>query len=245
MAGNLTGGRSACRTPSCPRPAPAAAARTRAAGSRCRQDRSRLSQAIGARGMTDDSAFKNQVRARMTETGENYTAARRTVIAGRDPGQPAVVLRVYLNPKVDVELTAAAARAYAAADEPRHRELAGRLLAGRLLAGRLKGAGSRGPAQGGRGRGSPGRRGLEDRDGLRTAHRGGTRSRGTRSRSRGTRSRGRRRDPRRGAAGRSTGRRGVGGGCRPDRGPAARRYPRRPADPGGRPARRGGRPASR
>jgi hypothetical protein len=83
--------------------------------------------------VTDDSAFKKQVRARMTETGENYTTARRTVIAGRDPGQPAVVVvRVYLNPQVDVELTAAAARAYAAADEARRRELAGRLLADRL-----------------------------------------------------------------------------------------------------------------
>ena len=48
--GSLAGGRSACRTPSCPRPAPVAAVRTRAAGSRCRQDRSRPSQAIKARG---------------------------------------------------------------------------------------------------------------------------------------------------------------------------------------------------
>ena len=30
--------------------------------------------------MTDDSAFKRQVRARMAETGEKYTVARRTVI---------------------------------------------------------------------------------------------------------------------------------------------------------------------
>ena len=30
--------------------------------------------------MTDDSAFKNQVRARMAETGEKYTEARRVVI---------------------------------------------------------------------------------------------------------------------------------------------------------------------
>ena len=30
--------------------------------------------------MTDDSAFKRQVRARMAETGEKYTQARRTVI---------------------------------------------------------------------------------------------------------------------------------------------------------------------
>ena len=30
--------------------------------------------------MTDDSAFKKQVRARMAETGEKYTVARRMVI---------------------------------------------------------------------------------------------------------------------------------------------------------------------
>ena len=30
--------------------------------------------------MTDDSAFKRQVRARMAETGEKYTVARRLVI---------------------------------------------------------------------------------------------------------------------------------------------------------------------
>lgn len=30
--------------------------------------------------MTDDSAFKRQVRSRMAETGEKYTVARRTVI---------------------------------------------------------------------------------------------------------------------------------------------------------------------
>jgi len=40
MLGSLGDGRSACRTPSCPRPAPAAAVRTRAAGSRCRWVRS-------------------------------------------------------------------------------------------------------------------------------------------------------------------------------------------------------------
>jgi len=50
VLGNLDAGRSACRTPSWPRPAPAAAVRTRAAGSRCRWDRSLLSQAIRARG---------------------------------------------------------------------------------------------------------------------------------------------------------------------------------------------------
>jgi hypothetical protein len=50
MLGSLAGGRSACRTPSWPRPAPAAAVRTRAAGSRCRYDLSLPSQAIRARG---------------------------------------------------------------------------------------------------------------------------------------------------------------------------------------------------
>ena len=79
--------------------------------------------------MTDDSAFKKQVRARMAETGEKYTVARRMVIAGRDPGQPPVALRVYLNPHVDLELTGEAARAYAAADEPGRRDMASRLLA--------------------------------------------------------------------------------------------------------------------
>jgi hypothetical protein len=65
----------------------------------------------------------------MTETGEKYTTARRMVIAGRDPGQPPAVLRVYLNPHVDLELTSEAARAYAAADEPGRRDMASRLLA--------------------------------------------------------------------------------------------------------------------
>jgi hypothetical protein len=51
------------------------------------------------------------------------------VIAGRDPGQPPVALRVYLNPHVDLELTGEAARAYAAADEPGQRDMANRLLA--------------------------------------------------------------------------------------------------------------------
>jgi hypothetical protein len=79
--------------------------------------------------VTDDSAFKKQVRTRMAETGENYTTARRMVIAGRDPGQPPVALRVYLNPYVDLELTGEAARAYAAADEQGQRDMANRLLA--------------------------------------------------------------------------------------------------------------------
>jgi hypothetical protein len=76
--------------------------------------------------------FKKQVRARMAETGEKYTVARRMVIAGRDLGQPPVVvqaLRVYLNPHVDLELTGEMARAYAAAGEPGRRDLANRLLA--------------------------------------------------------------------------------------------------------------------
>jgi hypothetical protein len=48
--------------------------------------------------VTGNSAFKNQVPARMAETGENYTIARRKVIAGHDVGQPPVILRVYLHP---------------------------------------------------------------------------------------------------------------------------------------------------
>ena len=95
--------------------------------------------------MTDDSAFKKQVRARMAETGEKYTVARRAVIAGRDPGRPPVVLRVYLHPQVDLELTGEAARAYAAADEPGRRDMAGRLLAEHI---ELAGAGEAGVAAG-------------------------------------------------------------------------------------------------
>jgi hypothetical protein len=98
-------------------------------------NRSLLSQATRARGsvaarisVTDDSAFKRQVRARMAETGEKYTVARRMVIADHDPGQPPVVLRIDLNPYVDLELTAGAGRAFAAADEQGRREMAGRLL---------------------------------------------------------------------------------------------------------------------
>lgn len=79
--------------------------------------------------MTDDSAFKKQVRTRMAETGEKYTVARRMVIAGRDPGRSPVTLRVYLNPHVDLELTDEAARAYEAADEPGRRDISSRLLA--------------------------------------------------------------------------------------------------------------------
>jgi hypothetical protein len=83
-----------------------------------------------------DSAFKKQVRARMAETGENYTVARRMVIAGRDPGRPPVMLRVYLNPHVDLALTDEAARAYEAADEQGQRDMANRLLADHIeLAG--------------------------------------------------------------------------------------------------------------
>ena len=79
--------------------------------------------------MTDDSVFKKQVRARMAETRENYTTARRMVIAGHGRGQPPVALRVYLVPHVDLELTDEAARAYAAADEQGQRDMANRLLA--------------------------------------------------------------------------------------------------------------------
>jgi KH domain len=79
--------------------------------------------------VTDNSAFKKQVRARMAGTGEKYTFARRMVIAGREPGGLPVTLRVYLNPHVDLELSGEAARAYAAADEPGRRDLANRLLA--------------------------------------------------------------------------------------------------------------------
>jgi hypothetical protein len=86
--------------------------------------------------VTDDSAFKKQVRARMTATGENYTTARRMVIAGHDPGQPPAALRVYLNPHLDLALTDEAARAYQAADEQGQRDMAGRLLADHIeLAG--------------------------------------------------------------------------------------------------------------
>ena len=95
--------------------------------------------------MTDDSAFKKQVRARMAETGENYTTARRMVIAGRDPGQPPVALRVYLNPHVDLALTDETARAYAAADEQGQRDMANRLLADHI---EMAGAGEAGVAAG-------------------------------------------------------------------------------------------------
>jgi hypothetical protein len=96
--------------------------------------------------VTDDSAFKKQVRARMAGTGEKYTVARRMVIAGHDPGlPPPVALRVFLNPHVDLELPGEAARAYAAADEPSRREMANRLLADHL---ELAGAGEAGVAAG-------------------------------------------------------------------------------------------------
>ena len=95
--------------------------------------------------MTEDSAFKKQVRARMEQTGEKYTTARRMVIAGRDPGRPPVVLRVFLNPHVDLELTGEAARAYAAAGEPGRREMANRLLADHI---EMAGSGEAGVAAG-------------------------------------------------------------------------------------------------
>ncbi len=91
--------------------------------------------------MTDDSAFKKQVRARMAETGENYTVARRMVIAGRDPGQPPVALRVFLNPHVDLALTDQAARAYEAADEQGQRDMANRLLADHIELAGIEAAG--------------------------------------------------------------------------------------------------------
>jgi hypothetical protein len=95
--------------------------------------------------VTDDSAFKKQVRARMAETGENYTTARRVVIAGRDPGQPPVALRVFLNPHVDLEVTGEVARAYAAADEAGQRDMANRILADHM---EMAGAGEAGVAAG-------------------------------------------------------------------------------------------------
>jgi hypothetical protein len=82
--------------------------------------------------VTDDSAFKKQVRIRMTETGEKYTEARRMVITGREGGRPQTVLRVYLNPHVDLELTGEAVRAYTAADEQGRREMVTRLLADQI-----------------------------------------------------------------------------------------------------------------
>jgi hypothetical protein len=95
--------------------------------------------------VTDDSAFKKQVRARMAKTGENFTTARRMVIAGRDPGQPPAALRVYLNPHVDLTLTDEMARAYAAADEQGQRDIANRLLADHID---MAGAGDAGVAAG-------------------------------------------------------------------------------------------------
>jgi hypothetical protein len=95
--------------------------------------------------VTDDSAFKKQVRARMAETGENYTAARRKVIAEQDPGEPRVALRVYLNPHVDLAVGAAMARAYEAADEQGRREMANRLLADHI---EVAGSGEAGVAGG-------------------------------------------------------------------------------------------------
>lgn len=84
--------------------------------------------------MTDDSASKKQVRTRMVETGENYTTARRMVIARRDPGRLAVALWVHLNQHVDLELTGEMARAYAAADEQGQRDMVNRLLADEIEA---------------------------------------------------------------------------------------------------------------
>jgi hypothetical protein len=83
--------------------------------------------------VTDDSPFKKQVRARMAETGEKYTTARRTVISGR-AALPPVTLRVYLNPYLDLDLTDETARAYDGADEAGRREMACRLLADHIQA---------------------------------------------------------------------------------------------------------------
>jgi len=91
--------------------------------------------------VTDDSAFKRQVRARMAATGENYTVARRMVIAGRDPGQPPAALRVFLHPHVDLALTDETARAYAAADEQGQRDMANRLLADHIELAGIEAAG--------------------------------------------------------------------------------------------------------
>jgi hypothetical protein len=91
--------------------------------------------------VTDESAFKKQVRTRMAETGENYTTARRMVIAGRDPGQPPVALRVFLTAHVDLELTDEMARAYEAADEQGQRDMANRLLADHIEMAGIEGAG--------------------------------------------------------------------------------------------------------
>jgi hypothetical protein len=73
----------------------------------------------------------------MAETGEKYTVARRMVIAGGDHDRPPAVLRVYLNPHVDLALTGDAGRAYDAADERGRREIAGRLLTDAIAAGSI------------------------------------------------------------------------------------------------------------
>jgi hypothetical protein len=91
--------------------------------------------------VTDDSAFKKQVRTRMAETGENYTTARRMVIAAGDPGQSPVALRVFMTPYVDLELTDETARAFEAADERGQRDMANRLLADHIEMAGVEGAG--------------------------------------------------------------------------------------------------------
>jgi KH domain len=83
--------------------------------------------------VTDDSAFKKQARARMTGTGEKYIVARR-MASGRDPVRAPVILRVYLNRHVDLELTAESGRTYAAADEQGQRDMVNRLLADHIEA---------------------------------------------------------------------------------------------------------------
>jgi hypothetical protein len=64
----------------------------------------------------------------MAETGEKYTIARRKVIAGHDAGQPPVILRVHLNPHVDLELTAQAGQAFAGANDQARRDIVDRPL---------------------------------------------------------------------------------------------------------------------
>jgi hypothetical protein len=87
--------------------------------------------------MTDDSAFKKKIRARMAETGEKYTEARRMVTTGHDQGPPPVTVRVYLKPHLDLELTPEAGRVYAAADEQGRREMTDRLLRDKIEAARV------------------------------------------------------------------------------------------------------------
>lgn len=47
--------------------------------------------------MTDNSAFKKLVRARMAKTGEKYTEACRVILANRDSRQPAIPISVPID----------------------------------------------------------------------------------------------------------------------------------------------------